>query len=134
MNDLLVDRRVLVVEDEMMVLMSIEHMLAEFGCTSVTVAATVNEALALIASQLFDVAMLDVNLDGTPSDPVADALALGGVPFLFSTGYTEGAARAHYPDRPFINKPYPSRKLLAALTALLLETRPDRAQSGHPAA
>jgi len=39
MNKLLSGRRVLVVEDEMMVLMMIEDMLADLGCESVSAAA-----------------------------------------------------------------------------------------------
>lgn len=124
MDDLLSDRRVLVIEDEMMVLMSIENMLAELGCQSVTVAATVKDALALISSQVFDLAMLDLNLGGTRSYPVADALAARGVPFLFSTGYTDNGASALYPGRPILNKPYPYGKLSAVLRTLLGEKLP----------
>jgi CheY-like chemotaxis protein len=119
LDDLLSEHRVLVVEDEMMVLMSIENMLSELGCRSVTAAATVTEALALISSQAFDLAMLDLNLGGTKSYPVADALAARGVPFLFSTGYTDKGTNADYPDRPVLNKPYPFRTLSTVLATLL---------------
>ena len=64
MNKLLSGRRVLVVEDEMLVLMMIEDMLADLGCKSVTSAAMVDKALALIDAQTFDFAMLDMNLNG----------------------------------------------------------------------
>jgi CheY-like chemotaxis protein len=124
MGELLSDRSVLVVEDEMMVLMSIENMLADLGCRSITVAATVTEALAAIGPQAYDLAMLDLNLGGTRSYPVADALAERGVPFLFSTGYTEHSACAHYPGRPILNKPYSFGKLSAVLTLLLAEKPP----------
>src|ERR1700731_3991555 len=60
-------RRVLVVEDEMMVLLLIEDMLSDLGCESVTTAATVDQALALMDGRVFDVAMLDVNLNGQKS-------------------------------------------------------------------
>ena len=112
-------RRILVVEDDMLVRLSIESMLADLGCTSVSVAATVKQALSLLDSQAFDLAMLDLNLDGSRSDPVADALAARGVPFLFSTGYSEHQAYVAYPGRPVLMKPYPSSKLVAALTELL---------------
>ncbi len=59
----------------MMILMIIEDMLAELGCESVTAAATVGQALALIDAQVFDAAMLDMNLNGNKSHAVADALA-----------------------------------------------------------
>jgi CheY-like chemotaxis protein len=61
MDKLLTGRRILVVEDEMIVLMLIEDVLTACGCESVTAAATVDQALALIDAQSFDVAMLDVN-------------------------------------------------------------------------
>ena len=64
MSKLLSGRRVLVVEDEMMILMIIEDMLADLGCESVTAAATVHQALAVIDTQVFDAAMLDVSLSG----------------------------------------------------------------------
>ncbi|MBC9032145.1 response regulator [Sphingomonas sp. JC676] len=123
MDDLLSDRHVLVVEDEMMVLMSIENMLGELGCSSVTAAATVTDALALISSQIFDLALLDINLSGTRSYPVADALVARGVPFLFSTGYTDKGTSADYPGRPVLNKPFPFRTLSAVLTTLLGRTQ-----------
>ena len=67
MDKLLSARRVLVVEDEMLVLIMIEDMLADLGCKSVTSAATVDRALSLINEQVFDVAMLDMNLNGNDS-------------------------------------------------------------------
>ncbi len=78
-DKLLFGRRILVVEDEMLVLMSIEDMLADLGCESVAAAATVDQAVALIRAQFFDAAMLDMNLNGTKSFPVADKLAELGV-------------------------------------------------------
>jgi CheY-like chemotaxis protein len=67
LEQMLVGKRVLVVEDEMLVMMAIEDMLADLGCTSVTAAATVDKALALIEAEEFDLAILDVNLDGRRS-------------------------------------------------------------------
>lgn len=103
----------------MMVLMFMEDMLAEFGCESVTAAASVEEALAMIDTQDFDVAVLDVNLNGKKSYPVADALAARGVPFFFSTGYSSHGIRDGYRDRPVLNKPFQCEKLVEMLTRLL---------------
>jgi CheY-like chemotaxis protein len=75
MDRLLSGRRVLVVEDEMLVLIMIEDMLADLGCKSVTSGATVEKAVALINAQVFDVAILDMNLNRNDSHAVADALA-----------------------------------------------------------
>ena len=63
MNKLLCGRRILVIEDETMISMMIERMLADLGCESVTAAATVNKALSLIDGQVFDCAMLDMNMN-----------------------------------------------------------------------
>jgi len=119
-NDkLLSGRRVLVVEDEMLVLMNIEDMLADLGCESVTAAATVDQAMALIEAQVFDAAMLDMNLNGTKSFPVADKLAALGVPFVFSTGYSAQDMRAGYGDRALLRKPIRYQELVEVFTHLL---------------
>jgi CheY-like chemotaxis protein len=117
MSKLLSGRRVLVVEDEMMILMIIEDMLADLGCESITTAATVERALALIDTQGFDFAMLDMNLDGDRSDAVADALAAHGVPFVFSTGYSGRDMRDGHRDRPVLKKPFAYEELVQVLTA-----------------
>jgi CheY-like chemotaxis protein len=119
MSKLLSGRRVLVVEDEMMILMIIEDMLADLGCESVTAAATVDQALALIDTQVFDAAMLDVSLNGNKSHDVADALAARGVPFAFSTGYSGLDMRDGYRDRPVLKKPFPYEELVEVFTRLL---------------
>ena len=103
----------------MMVLMMIEDMLADLGCESVTAAATVDQALALIEAQVFDAAMLDMNLNGNKSRRVADALAAHGVPFVFSTGYSGNDMREGYRDRPLLKKPFQYHELVRILTRLL---------------
>jgi len=119
MNKLLSGRHLLVVEDEMMTLMLIEDMLADLGCESVATAATVEQAIALIDAQAFDAAMLDMNLNGSKSHAVADALAARGVPFVFSTGYSGHDMRDGYRDRPLLKKPFQFEKLVEILEHLL---------------
>jgi CheY-like chemotaxis protein len=120
MDKLLSGRRVLVVEDEMLVLIMIEDMLADLGCKSVTSAATVDKALALIDAQYFDAAMLDMNLNGSESHPVAEALSARGVPFVYSTGNTGHGSRHDYSGRPVLKKPFKYEELVAILTRLKL--------------
>jgi CheY-like chemotaxis protein len=119
MNKLLSGRHVLVVEDEMMILMIIEDMLADLGCESVTAAATVDQALALIDTRAFDAALLDMNLNGNKSHHVADALAARGVPFVFSTGYSALDMRDDYRNRPVLKKPFPYEDLVKIFKQLL---------------
>ena len=120
MDKLLSGRRVLVVEDEMLVLIMIEDMLADLGCQSVASAATVDKALALIDAQVFDVALLDVNLNGNDSHPVAEALSARGVPFVYSTGNTGQSMRDGYSGQPVLKKPFKYEELAAILTRLKL--------------
>jgi CheY-like chemotaxis protein len=86
-NKLLSGRRILAVEDDMLIRLTLEDMLADLGCEAVSTAGTIDQAVGLIDLHRFDAATLDVNLGGTSSYPVADALAARGVPFVFSTGY-----------------------------------------------
>ncbi len=114
--------RVLVVEDEFIVLMLIEDMLADFGCESVSTAPSVKKALALIEAQPFDVAMLDMNLNGDSPIPVAEALNARGVPFMFATGYDGHGRNGRYGGRPVLRKPFPVHELRKAMTGLLAST------------
>lgn len=119
MTGLLSGRRMLVVEDEMLVLMNIEIAFEELGCSAIHAAASVAEALALLVRHDFDAALVDVNLSGEKSYPVADALAQLGIPFIFSTGYSDHGDRPDLEDRPVLRKPYTSAALIAAFESLL---------------
>jgi CheY-like chemotaxis protein len=119
-DKLLSGRRVLVVEDEMLVLIMIEDMLADLGCKSVNSAATVDKALTLINAQAFDIALLDMNLNGSDSHPVAEALSARGVPFIYSTGNTGQSLRGGYSNRPVLKKPFKYEELAAILARLKL--------------
>jgi CheY-like chemotaxis protein len=97
--------RVLLVEDEPIIAMTAEDMLDALGCQVVARAATLEEALAASARGDFDVAMLDINLNGVTSLPVADALKDAGKPFIFTTGYGIEGCGSHR-DVPLVTKPY----------------------------
>ena len=103
----------------MLILMMIEDMLADLGCESVTSAATADQAIALIDAQNFDVAMLDMNLNGSNSYAVAAALVARDIPFAFSTGYSGQGMKDEYRDRPVLKKPFSDKELDAVLTRLL---------------
>lgn len=119
MTALLAGRRVLVVEDEMLVLMQIEMQLEELGCSAICAAASVAEALAMLGGQSFDAAMIDVNLGGEKSYPVADMLTRRGIPFAFSTGYGDHGDRVDLNDRPMLRKPYVHADLVAVFERLI---------------
>ena len=79
--------RLLVVEDEYMVAVHIEMLLEDYGCEVVGPVATVNKALELVQAGHLDGALLDANLNGVSSAPIAEALDAGSVPFVVVTGY-----------------------------------------------
>lgn len=108
-------RKVLIVEDEGLISAQIEAVLDEAGCAVMGPAADVQEALALATGPPPDVAILDVNLAGERSDPVADALAARGIPFLFCTGYASGGAPERHRDAPVLNKPLDPAELIRAI-------------------
>jgi CheY-like chemotaxis protein len=117
---LLEGRRVLVVEDEMMIAMLIEDMLADFGCVVVGPAHDLDAALELAAVEPApDIALLDVNVAGRPVFAVADALRARGVPAIFSTGYGDAGLREVDRGAPVLQKPFRAGDLAQALTAAL---------------
>jgi len=119
MNHFLSGRRVLVVEDEMIVAWLLEDMLAKLGYQAVGPAARVDQALAMINEEAIDAAVLDVNLNGQTSYPVADALTVRDVPFVFSTGYDKTRLLDSYRSFQVLQKPYQQVELRDALAKLL---------------
>jgi chemotaxis family two-component system sensor kinase Cph1 len=81
------DIPVLVVDDSFMIIKALELAFDSDGWTMLGPATRIPKALALVKTKNFDVALLDVNLDGEMSWDVAAALQARGVPFVFSTGY-----------------------------------------------
>ena len=102
----------------MLVAMNIEDMLLELGHEVAGLASRLGPALALAREGRFDAAMLDVNLAGEPSFPVADVLIGRGIPFLFATGYGPQGIEEGYRERPILQKPFRAADLGAALAAL----------------
>jgi CheY-like chemotaxis protein len=98
--------RVLVVEDEAMVALGLEDMLADLGHEVVARAAGLDKALTAARDLAFDLGILDVNIRGKETYAVADVLAGRGIPFIFSTGYDPSRLRQPYCDGPVLQKPY----------------------------
>jgi DNA-binding NtrC family response regulator len=113
------------VEDEMMVAWLLEDMLTDLGCAVIGPAGSVNQALAMIEAEAIDVAVLDVNLNGEMSYPIADALAARGVPFVFVTGYDKGRILDGYRVFPVLQKPFHRTELSDILAKLLTPMQPS---------
>ena len=112
-------KRVLVVEDETMIRMLLEDMLGELGYAIVAQAGHIDEALDAAKNANFDIAILDVNLNGRPSAEVADILAARGAPFVFATGYGEQGLPELHRDRPTLKKPFQLDGLKQMLESVL---------------
>lgn len=112
--------RVLVVEDEALVAMLLEDMIVDDGHQVVHIFSETPAAIDYIEGQAdaFDVAVIDVNLGGQASFPIADALAARGKPFVFSTGYGRDGLPREWRDRPVLAKPFGAQAVTAALKAL----------------
>ncbi|HQP19960.1 MULTISPECIES: response regulator [Phenylobacterium] len=113
--------RVLVVEDEMMVSMLIEDMLGDLGCHVVGPAARLDEALSLAQTAELDCAVLDVNLGGQSTFPVADLLREKGAPFAFATGYGDAGLRDVDRASPVLQKPFREVDLRRVLESLAVK-------------
>ena len=104
----------------MLVAMNIEDMLLELGHEVAGLASRLGPALSLAREGRFDLAMLDVNLAGEPSFPVADVLRQRGIPFLFATGYGVQGIAEGYRSAFVLQKPFRARDLEQALRATRL--------------
>jgi CheY-like chemotaxis protein len=117
MNDL-AGRRVLIIEDESLVTMMIEDALADFGCEVAALASRFSDAMEKAKSLSFDIAILDVNLDGQRTFPIAEALIDRGVPFVFATGYDAASLPDPMRRAPILHKPFQQMDLERALRAV----------------
>ncbi len=99
-------RRVLVIEDEVIVGMLLEDMLDELGCEVAAISTHIEEAMQLARTLEIDLAILDINLGGKQSFPVADVLKDRGVPFMFATGYGAQILKPPYSGTPTLQKPF----------------------------
>lgn len=114
------DLAILLVEDEYLIALDASEMLSEMGARDVRIASNFDEAQKCIAEHTFDVAILDVNLNGQLSVPIAQALKAKGTPLLFTTGYS-------LKHRPLpglehcvcVAKPYTADKLREGLATTL---------------
>jgi len=102
-----------------MVAMLLEDTLADIGCLVVAVASRFGDAVKKAESLAFDIAILDVNLNGQNTSSIADLLAERGVAFVVATGYGPTGLPESLQKVPLLQKPYRQRDLVRALQAAL---------------
>jgi DNA-binding response OmpR family regulator len=99
-------RSVFLVEDEVMIRMMVADMLQELGYKVAAEAGDIAEAMRLAQTTEFDIAILDVNVNGKVISPVADLIRARNLPFIFATGYGSSGLPEEYRDRPALQKPF----------------------------
>jgi CheY-like chemotaxis protein len=107
--------RTIVVEDEPLVRLMTEDILVAIGCVISAAASSLAEALTHIAATEFDLAVLDINLDGTEVYPAAELLRGKGTPIIFVTGYGRRGVHDAWHDFPILQKPFSLRDLEQAI-------------------
>jgi len=107
---------VLVVEDAFLVALDLSGQLEDSGCDVIGPAASVKQALEQIDGVALDGAILDVNLAGERSFPIAELLAARGIPFLFLTGYDSSTVLPEeFQGVPRLSKPVDTKVLMEAV-------------------
>jgi CheY-like chemotaxis protein len=117
-------RRILIVEDEMLIALNLEDMLVQLGHIVVAMATRTPEALKLAAESDIDLAILDLNLSGLSSLPVADVLRSRGIPFMFATGYGSNGLTESYLNEVVLGKPYGVSDLQNAINNVIFDYFP----------
>ena len=105
-----------------MIAMAVEAVVIDAGGVVVEMAATLGQALALAERAEFDAALLDINLNGENSFPVADILGRRGIPFAFLTGYGRKMVPDTFAAAPILTKPYARSDLMRVLGSLAENT------------
>jgi CheY-like chemotaxis protein len=119
----LAGKRVLIVEDEAFVALLIEDTLIEFGCIPVGPYSSVAKVLEAVGSKPFDLALLDVILNGEEVYPVAYELAVRDIPFLFLSDYGDIPLPPGLSGRRICAKPFKVNDLAVMLSAVMLDPR-----------
>lgn len=127
---LLSNRRILVAEDEYLIADEFCMELADVGAIVIGPAATLDEAIDLIASSSeISGAILDANLRGEMVFPVADLLAERGIPFVFTTGYDASVIPSRFQHITCCEKPTSITKVVEAIGGLMRPSEPRQARS-----
>jgi DNA-binding response OmpR family regulator len=98
-------KRVLIVEDEALIVFLLEEMISDSGFEAVAVANKLSDAIA-VSPDSFDMAILDVSLHGVQVFPLAEILRKQGKPFAFATGRGNSDIPEIYRNAPVLQKPY----------------------------
>lgn len=110
--------RILIVEDEMLIAMLLEDIVSDLGHQAVGPAMRLESALLAVDRDEFDYAILDINLAGKQSFPVAERLRERGIPFVFASGYGQAGLIDTFREAPILQKPYDAEQIARMLDGL----------------
>ncbi len=114
--------RVLVVEDNLLLAEVTRLLLEDSGCVIVGPAGRLHRGLKLARDEVIDGAILDINLHGEMSFPIAEVLSARGVPFVFVTGYDDrNIVPIALRSARRLDKPVTDDQLLEAMIATFAE-------------
>ena len=99
-------KRVLLVEDEAIIALSLEDLLSDLGCRVVGPALNIDDAVSLALGEAFDAAVLDINMGDGTSYRIARTLTDRSIPFCFATGYGDTGVHPDFAGVPVLQKPY----------------------------
>jgi CheY-like chemotaxis protein len=115
--------RALVVEDESLLALSLEDDLVSAGCSILGPFASLSSATEALRTKQFDLAILDVNLNGEMVYPLADELAARAIPFVLLTGYVSTDLPERFRKVPQVTKPYDQASLIGAVSEAISKTK-----------
>ena len=109
-------KKIFIVEDEVILLCDLEDLVLNLGYGLAGSATSLDEAMnKLTAGPAPDIALLDLNLNGMPSDPIADHLLAAGIPIIFVSGYGRRGLPERFEGYDVLQKPYDEVKLASIL-------------------
>jgi len=120
---------VLIVEDEVLIRMMLVEMVEHLGHKVIGEAGRIEEGRSLAETQQYDLAILDINLQGFNVQPIAEAVRSRGLPLLFLSGYGSNGAPAGFKGAPILEKPCTPDKLRRMIDAVLSNEDPEQAQA-----
>jgi DNA-binding NtrC family response regulator len=109
---------ILILEDEMVLAMHLEDLVVDITGANATLVSRLEDALAVADEDRFDAAILDVNVAGHYSFPVADRLKARGTPYAFVTGYGNRLIPPDHAHAPIVEKPFTAEQIAAVITRM----------------
>ena len=117
--------RVLVIEDDRLTAQMVAELLREIGCEVIGPTSRLIDSIEAMNAERVDACILDLDLHGRMSYPLARLLRLKGIPFLIVSAYEPEPDNQDVKDTPYVGKPFSEQDLVQALNRLIQPAAPD---------